>query len=299
MSKTLVVLRCGRRSKHPGWVEGAGARTFDLCLCPYEDVASRGDVPGPDRPLPGQKWSGLAAFLAQDPRWRGYDHVWLPDDDLEATPEALEAFFERCRRHDAALAAPALEEGSEASHLLTLRNRAFVARETTFVEVMAPCFRRDVLELLLPTFSESPTGWGWGLDDVWARRLSYRGLWVFDDATVRHARPVGAARSAAQVKAAEAEMRAVRARHDACSMRKTTAGHRADGTRVAASDPAFPALYDAGYRWFLDAHPEATERMRRHQEMDPEAWLRGERPRDPWWRRVARALSRGAGDAGA
>jgi hypothetical protein len=268
--RRLVVVRCGRGSRHPAWLAGS-ARTFDLCLCPYEEVPFAGDVPGPDRPIPGQKWTGLAAFLGADRRWRGYDRIWLPDDDLEATAEGLTRFFDLCDRHDAALAQPALEEGSEASHLVTLHNRAFAVRTTTFVELMAPCFRRDVLERLLPTFAGSTTGYGWGLDDAWARLLGYDGLFVTDAATVGHHRPVGTARSAADARAAKAEMKAIRRRHGATSRRKTTGGERSDGTWVREADPSFVPLLEEGWGWFLASRPEDLARLRRHQAAGPEA----------------------------
>jgi hypothetical protein len=273
MRRDLVVVRCGTKSLHPSWLASGADRTFDLWPCPYQDVPPSGEPPTPVAPIPGQKWSGLATFLAAERRWRDYGYVWLPDDDLEATTADIDRFFDACRGHDALLAQPALEEGSEASHLVTLRNRAFRARTTTFVEVMAPCFRRDVLERLLPTFSESATGYGWGLDDAWARILDYRGLLVFDEVTVGHHRPVGVARTPAHVRAAKAEMREVRRRHGACSMRKTTAGQTADGTWLRESDPGFLDRYVDGYRWFLDAHPEALDRLHRHQAMDPDAWI--------------------------
>ena len=296
MRANLVVVRCGRASRHDAWTAGGAPRNFDLVLCPYEDVAPGGDVPSLARTIPGQKWTGLARFLEEERIWRDYERVWLPDDDLSTTASDVSRFFDLCRRHDAALAAPALAQGSTWTHLVTLRNTEFTARATTFVELMAPCFRRDVLERLRPTLGESRTGFGWGLDDAWSRLLAYRGIWVMDEVAVLHDRPVGVLRSPADREAAKEEMRRVRDRFDACSLRKTVGGFDRGGVWLEERDPRFAETLREGYRWLFERKPDADRRLRRAQARDPEAWLRGgerraaAKARPPWWRRL-----RGAG----
>jgi hypothetical protein len=275
MNADLVVVRCGRASRHPSWLRGTESRSFDLALCPYEESAPEGDGASPAAaPIPGPKWTGLAEFLAHDSTWRSYEYVWLPDDDLSTDAADVARFFDLCRRHGAALAAPALHEESCWSHVVTLRNRSFVARETTFVEIMAPCFRRDVLERLLPTFSASRTGHGWGLDDAWGRLLGYRGLHVFDEVTVLHDRPVGHGRTRAERRAARREMRRLRREFDAVSVRKTRAGIGRDGVRLDEGDPRFLDAYLEGYRWLTERTEGARERILGEQREDPDAWLR-------------------------
>jgi hypothetical protein len=58
---------------------------------------------------------------------------------------------------------------------------------------MAPCFTRDSLEKLLPTFNNSMSGWG--IDYAWSRLLGPAGdrVAVIDDVQVLHTRPVGSA----------------------------------------------------------------------------------------------------------
>jgi hypothetical protein len=129
----LVIVRCGRSSLHEGWRHGEAAGLWDLQLCPYEPAAA--DWPAV---RPGHKWDGLHAHLLADERWRDYDYIWLPDDDIAADAATIAALFERCREFDAAIAQPALTEDSYWALAVTKRNHGFVARATTFVEVMVP-----------------------------------------------------------------------------------------------------------------------------------------------------------------
>jgi hypothetical protein len=288
--RDLVVVRAGRGSLHPGWASEGAPRGYDLWVVPYEDGVGAGDAVFPT--IPGPKWAGLSRFLASEPAWRRHDRVWFPDDDLAADAATVGRFLAACRTLDAPLAAPALAEGSAYSHLLSLRNRSFRSRETTFVEIMAPAFRRDVLERLVPTFSEGRTGHGWGLDDAWGRLLGYRGLFVVDATPVLHARPVGAARSMRMRAALRSDLRLVRRRFGAGSLRKTLAGTREDGTVLREDDPRFLDAYLEGYRWLLDSRPDAEARLRRDQAKDPARALAGSGAptsgtRRSLWRRLA------------
>ncbi len=287
MNRDLVVVRCGRASHHPSWIAAAEPRTFDLFLCPYQDMPLVCDRPDLARTRPGQKWTGLHAFLTEVPVWREYDRIWLPDDDLQTTAPEIMRFFEACRRRDAAIAQPALTEDSQYSHLLTLRNRAFTARATTFVEVMAPCFRRDVLEDLLPTFLAGESGCGWGLDDAWGRLTDYRGIFVIDEVSIRHDRPVGAGRTAADERAVRREMDRVHRRFDARRVRHTLGGFDAHGRFLAAHEPGFLDVYLDGYRWLIERRPDARRRLVLDQsEVVPDRPPPTERPDAPWWRRT-------------
>ena len=84
MRQNLVIARCGRNSLHPRWLENGAGRNWDLLLCPYEETPTESDFPVPAA-TPGQKWRGLDRMLNADDRWRRYDYVWLPDDDLLAS----------------------------------------------------------------------------------------------------------------------------------------------------------------------------------------------------------------------
>ena len=195
MRKNLVLARVGASSLHPQWLEGDAERNWDLRLVPYQPIPSRpeldcvaGDV------IPGPKWSGLREALRGWDGWRGYDHIWMPDDDIATTAEAISRMFEVADRLGLDLFAPALDDASYYAHFITKQNRSFFGRWVGFVEIMIPGFSRSALERLLPPLDLSAPGWGWGLDSVWPKLLGHRNVAIIDGITVTHTRPVGAMR---------------------------------------------------------------------------------------------------------
>lgn len=257
MRSNLVIVRCGAASRHNSWT-GTGNRSWDLAVCPYEPVpAGLEDIRSP-HDIAKPKYAGLFDYLGTDRFWRNYEYVWCPDDDLEASPAAIDAMFERCRQTDAGLAAPSLTQDSYYSHVITLANANFAYRQTTFVEMMMPCFRVDALGDLLPSF-EGGTGLQWGIDFCWARRLDYRGIYIFDDAPVRHGRPVGDVRSRGEGARARRAMLTLLAECDASVLKLSLSGRLRDGTELDRFDPRFMQNYIEGYAW-LNLGERAIER---------------------------------------
>ena len=245
----LVIVRCGRETLHPLWLQG-DTSAWDLHLCPYQ--AGEADWPAV---RPGHKWDGLHAHLTEDQRWRNYDYIWLPDDDLACDSDTITRFFEACRRYDAAIAAPALSEDSHWSIALTMRNRNFATRAVSYIEVMAPCFRRDVLEQMLPTFTLSHRGAGWGIDYLWAKRLGREGLFVFDSLPVRHTRPILKARNEALHDELYRELQRFWERHDIRPVQRTARAWDAAGVLHEANHGAFLWRYVQGYAYMIEKWP--------------------------------------------
>ncbi|MGH8712808.1 MAG: DUF707 domain-containing protein [Casimicrobiaceae bacterium] len=188
----LVIVRAGDRSLHPQWTRSEQTRNWDLVVSYYGQDGTRYRSPGVHRiDDPGPKLPGLHALLTREAMWRDYDYVWLPDDDLAVTESAINRLFETISAHGLALAQPALSWISFFSHQLTLRSPSFRLRFTNFVEIMAPCFRRDFLHVCLPTMSENRSGWG--LDYLWPRLLpaDHRLCAILDEIEITHTRPVG------------------------------------------------------------------------------------------------------------
>jgi len=246
----LVIVRCGRSSLHSGWRAGDGAEQWDLQLCPYEPG-------GTDWPAarPGHKWDGLYAHLLADPGWRRYDYIWLPDDDIASDAGTIARLFERCRQFDAAIAAPALTEDSYWSLAITKRNLSFATRAVSFVEVMVPCFRRDVLEQMLPTFLLSHRGAGWGLDFLWAKRLKREGLYVFDDLPVHHTRPLVAVRDRKLFDEYYRASKRFLAVHEIRPVLRTLRAWDAEGKLHKANQGAFLWRYLKGYDYLIRRNP--------------------------------------------
>lgn len=197
--ENLVVVRCGAGSCHPAWLGPAHDRNWDLILCPYEPVVSDGlgseillgDV------VTGPKWAGISAAMKANfggaVDWRDYRYIWFPDDDLVVTQSEINRFFELASRLRAKLCSPALHPSSYFSHLITMANTEFVARRTTFVEIMMPCFAAETFATLAETIDRSTTGHGWGLDFVWPKLLDFDDVLIIDAVTVLHTRAVHAA----------------------------------------------------------------------------------------------------------
>ena len=213
--KHLVIVRAGDGSLHPGWTNSVDRRDWDLVVSYYGEDASRFRGPGERRiDDRGPKWTGLHALLTRERFWREYDYVWLPDDDLAIDQEAVNRLFARSAELGLELAQPALSWRSYYSHLITIRHPSFLARFTDFIEIMAPCFRREFLEVCLPLLGETQSGWG--LDWILPLRQSKGALGcaILDDVEMTHTRPVGGPNYAAlRGVNAEDEGEALAARH--------------------------------------------------------------------------------------
>ena len=192
-----MLSRVGGSSLHRQWLEGGEARNWDLYLSPYQPIESQADVDCVvGEVVTGPKWSGVREVLHSWDGWREYDHVWLPDDDVSAGPDAISAMFDAAGAAGLDLFAPALDQRSYFAHYSTMQNSSFYGRFVGFVEIMIPGFSRPALERPLPTLDLTDTGWGWGLDSVWPKLLGYEGVGIIDGITVHHTRPVGVMRDA-------------------------------------------------------------------------------------------------------
>ncbi|GJD65622.1 hypothetical protein [Methylobacterium frigidaeris] len=258
MSRSLVIARVGRKSLHRCWTDVGRPREWDLYLCPFEDIGPQddlncyiGDV------IPGPKWTGLTKLLNAWPGWRDYDQIWLPDDDILARQDDITAMFGVGRALDFHLFAPALHEASHYAHFIAMRNTSFFARQVGFVEIMIPCFRRTVLEELLPTFALSATGWGFGLDAAWPKILNYEHIGIIDGVSVVHTRPVGGFKDADLRRRVMQESDGILAKF-ACEQRLITfAGIGPDLREISLSPEALLVELVRGWEYLFDGCPEA------------------------------------------
>ncbi len=190
--KNLVIVRAGDSSLHEEWLTGPGECNWDLIVNYFGDDPQRyrkDDVQRIDSK--GPKWPTLHDLIkSHGEAIFSYERVWLPDDDLRATKDGINSLFDIFEKHALMLAQPALTPDSHLGHLITLRNRSFHLRFTNFVEIMAPCFSREFLKQMLPSFNANLTGWG--LDFIWPTKISdWLRIAIIDAVTVCHTRPVG------------------------------------------------------------------------------------------------------------
>src|SRR6185437_9031809 len=103
----------GRNSLHPMWLEGPEERTWDLIVSVYDAEAQfdpRDDVQMVTKR--GGKWDGLYALFADGELLSRYEYFWLPDDDIAARTEDINAIFAAMRRYKLEVAQPALTRDS-------------------------------------------------------------------------------------------------------------------------------------------------------------------------------------------
>lgn len=141
---------------------------------------------------PGRKVAGFAEiFREHEDMIATYDYVALFDDDVSASPEVIARLFDICAARDLKIAQPALTHDSYFSYAGVLQQPEFELRHTTFVEMMAPVFRADLLQEVRPLFD---LGFESGIDLIWCNQCfeTAEDFAVVDACPVRHTNPVGA-----------------------------------------------------------------------------------------------------------
>jgi hypothetical protein len=191
MREYLVFVRAGKTSLHPTWLAADFDRNWDCCVNAWGEQATE----APDAQAEWHETGGLnkfAGFQEIFPRVLaryGHRYVLMLDDDLEFEPGAISRFFRYCDAHRLNLCQPAIRLGSNANHVLNLRNPFCTVRRVNFVEVMAPCLDRATIDLLMPTLTL--TQCTWGIDWAWASMLGeQRRLAVVDAVAMHHTKPM-------------------------------------------------------------------------------------------------------------
>jgi hypothetical protein len=266
LSRNLVIARVGRNSLHRAWIDHGSPRGWDLYLCPFQEMPPQTDVDCTlGEVIPGPKWTGLRTLLNEWDGWREYDHIWLPDDDILASQDTISAMFEAAAALQLKLFTPALQENSHFGHYIIMRNRNFFARRVGFVEIMTPGFSRPALEQLLHTLDLSKTGWGWGLDPLWAKLLDYEDLGILDAVPVLHTRPVGKMRDADLHRRCSEENDLILADYQCPSKMVTFGGIGPDLQDMALGADELLVKLIQGWDYLFDRDPSLLRWISEHQ----------------------------------
>lgn len=167
--RTLVLVRAGPVWNEAQMLEFTSMSEFwDLAVSWYGPHAP---LPNPAfshvHHMPGGKWEGVFEFFRIWPEALDeYDYIWLPDDDIQTSPEDMGRLFGAMHENDLWLAQSALSDDSQIYWPITLHCPELTLRWTTFIELMAPCFSSRFLKTVLPLFEGRRTGYG--LDHFWA-----------------------------------------------------------------------------------------------------------------------------------
>ena len=192
--RNLVIVCAGDNSLHQEGNWYCDHRSFDLCIVYFgsdEGVAARFEKDS-DYFIrrEGPKWQLIRHTLTQT-FWQRYEYIWLPDDDLSIDVPSINKFFSLAKSHGLNLCQPALVD-LNVEHKILIQRPGNVLRFTNFVEIMAPCLRREALKHLFKTLDEDRIKSGWGLDLVWPHLLNYERVAVIDQTPMVHTRPLTA-----------------------------------------------------------------------------------------------------------
>jgi hypothetical protein len=190
----LVIVRAGKHSLHPAWIDGTGNERpdFDLLVAAYDEDAMKEDVEHVKyRHIPGSKVSGWNTVLNE---YAGlvdtYRRIALIDDDIESDTRTLNRCFAIGKAHDLSLWQPSLSHDSFATYGASLQNERFLLRHVNCIEMMCPFFTIRTLRKMSPLFS---LGLESGIDLVWCSAVREMGgkCAIVDACAVTHTKPVG------------------------------------------------------------------------------------------------------------
>ena len=122
-----------------------------------------------------------------------------------------------------------------------------------------------MLDQLLPTFALSVSGWGYGLEFVWAKRVDYKDIIVVDAAPMRHTRPVGANYAPGQMESLRKEMHELMQSQNAPWLLASLAGQTRDKGLLPRATAKFLRLYMDGY-WDLAKTDDRVFMMLMHEQ---------------------------------
>jgi hypothetical protein len=186
MRDYLVYFRAGRNSLHAKLLAQDPQRNWDCCVSWYEPPASETADDAEFHETGGDnKFEAFEAFFRKTAASHSYRYYLVVDDDIDFAAGDISRLFTLCSRYRTFLCQPALRWGTHSNHKVTLWNPACIVRQTTFVEVMTPCFSRRAVEELQHTFLLTKSTWG--IDYAWSSLLAGKGkLAVVDAVRVAH-----------------------------------------------------------------------------------------------------------------
>jgi hypothetical protein len=197
-SRNIVIAPCGNKAYlfREKWLQYKDEKDFDLCLLFYhEQINNPGFYDDADYffHLKDFKYHMLHKLLVQEkPEWlQSYEYFYFLDDDIDIDTREINQMFYLSRAFRSAISQASLSRDSFCSWPMFRRQPNSFCRFVGQIEVMAPLFHREALQLCLPSFTGNRSSWG--VDSVWSKLLGYPEdkLIVFDTVQMRHTQPVG------------------------------------------------------------------------------------------------------------
>ena len=196
--KNAVFVPVGKDSLHRQLLKGDA--DFDLHLLIYDGSYNKfcndSDFIACDA---GYKMDMTYRYLHRHPEFlEKYEYFFLMDDDIVISTEDVNRLFSMMREYKLKIAQPSLVM-SYYTYKHTVFNPFYILRYTNFVEMMMPCFSRDALKAVLPTF-EQKIRWC-GIEMHWPVLIgsNHNDMAIVDAVSARHTRPVQSWNSLSQL----------------------------------------------------------------------------------------------------
>ena len=187
--KNAVFVPVGKDSLHRQLLKGDA--DFDLHLLIYDGSYNKfcndSDFIACDA---GYKMDMTYRYLHRHPEFlEKYEYFFLMDDDIVISTEDVNRLFSMMREYKLKIAQPSLVM-SYYTYKHTVFNPFYILRYTNFVEMMMPCFSRDALKAVLPTF-EQKIRWC-GIEMHWPVLVgsNHKDMAIVDAVSAKHTRPV-------------------------------------------------------------------------------------------------------------
>ena len=196
--KNAVFVPVGKDSLHRQLLKGDA--DFDLHLLIYDGSYNKfcndSDFVACDA---GYKMDMTCRYLHRHPElFEKYEYFFLLDDDIVISTEDVNRLFSMMREYQLKIAQPSLVM-SYYTYKHTAFHPFYILRYTNFVEMMMPCFSRDALKAVLPTF-EQKIRWC-GIEMHWPVLVgsNHKDIAIVDAVSAKHTRPVQSWNSLSQL----------------------------------------------------------------------------------------------------
>lgn len=196
--KNAVFVPVGKDSLHRQLLKGDA--DFDLHLLIYDGSYNKfcndSDFVACDA---GYKMDMIYRYLHRHPElFEKYEYFFLLDDDIVISTEDVNRLFSMMREYQLKIAQPSLVM-SYYTYKHTAFHPFYILRYTNFVEMMMPCFSRDALKAVLPTF-EQKIRWC-GIEMHWPVLVgsNHKDMAIVDAVSAKHMRPVQSWNSLSQL----------------------------------------------------------------------------------------------------
>ncbi len=196
--KNAMFVPVGKDSLHRQLLKGDA--DFDLHLLIYDGSYNKfcndSDFVACDA---GYKMDMTYRYLHRHPELlEKYEYFFLLDDDIVISTEDVNRLFSMMREYKLKIAQPSLVM-SYYTYKHMAFNPFYILRYTNFVEMMMPCFSRDALKAVLPTF-EQKIRWC-GIEMHWPVLIgsNHNDIAIVDAVSAKHTRPVQSWNSLSQL----------------------------------------------------------------------------------------------------